>query len=94
MIIKENRLSGVRWEKRDSDGWHVVSATDSVLVETPVETLAQITYDEAVAERDPARRRREAERAHFDIQTSRWEGFKTRSTKNQGRGGKGGRGGV
>lgn len=94
MLVKENRLSKVRWEKRDNDGWHLIVADNTVVLETPVETLARITYEETVAERDPARRRREAERAHFDIHASRWEGFGVRSTKNQGRGGKGGRGGV
>lgn|GEM_PF-4678068 len=92
-VIKQNARAGVVWEQGD-DGRHRVTAGDEVLVETRVESLAQLTYDDAVVERDPARKMRERERAAYDIHAARWEGFGVRSTKNKGRGGKGGRGGV
>lgn len=91
--IKENAKSGVVLTQGD-DGRYRVLAHDEVLLETGVETLALLTYQEAVEERDPARVLRERERAAFDIHNARWEGFGARSTKNKGRGGKGGRGGV
>lgn len=93
MIVKQNPRAGVVWEQGD-DGKHRVLAGDEVLVETRVDSLAQMTYNEAVDERSPGRKLREAERAHFDIQDTRWGGFAERSTKNKGKGGKGGRGGV
>lgn len=93
MILKENPRADLRWEKRE-DGKHVVTAGDEVLVETVVESLAKITYEEAVEERDPAVKARKAARAEWDIERARWDGFGERSTKNKGRGGRGGRGGV
>ena len=61
-VIKQNARAGVVWEQGD-DGRHRVTAGDEVLVETRVESLAQLTYDDAVVERDPARKMRERERA-------------------------------
>lgn len=92
MMRKENARAGVTWE--EIDGRHRVTAGDEVLVETAVESLAKLTYDDAVQERDPAVKMRERERAAYDIEHVRWDGFGERSTKNKGRGGKGGRGGV
>lgn len=92
-ILKESVRSGVLWEQ-DDDGKNVVRAGGDVLVETGVEALAKLIYDEAVLERDPARELRERERAHWDVEDARWGGFRERSTKNKGKSGKGGRGGV
>lgn len=92
-VIKQNIRADVLWEQGD-DGRHRVLAGGRVLVETAVDALAELTYDEARSERDPAKERRERERAAFDIHAARWEGFGVRSTKNKGKGGKGGRGGV
>lgn len=92
-VIKRNLRADVLWEQGD-DGRHRVTAGGEVLVETAVDALAALTYDEALAERDPAKPLRERERAAYDIHAARWEGFGVRSTKNKGRGGKGGRGGV
>ncbi|GAA1740385.1 hypothetical protein GCM10009809_39890 [Isoptericola hypogeus] len=92
-VIRGNAKSGVALT-RANDGRFQVLAGDEILVETRVESLAMITYDEAVRERDPAREARERERAAFDIHSARWEEFGARSTKNHGRGGRGGRGGV
>lgn len=92
MILKRNSRAGVVWERCGVK--HRVVAGGELLIETTVEAAAQITYEEAVRERDPAIKMREAERAHFDVESARWEGFGVRSTKNKGKGGKGGRGGV
>lgn len=91
-IIKENPRAEVRWV--EEDGWHAVTAGSEVLVRTRVESLAKLTFEEAIESRDPARALLKRERAHWDVHAARWEGFGERSTKNHGRGGKGGRGGV
>lgn len=92
-VIKQHAKSGVTLAQ-DETGRYRVTAGDEVLVETGVESLALLTYQEAVDERDTAKATRERERAAFDVHAARWEGFGVRSTRNQGRGGKGGRGGV
>lgn len=92
-VIRENAKSGVRLVRQD-DGRFVVLAGDEVLVETAVDTLATITYDEAVAERDPAKELRARERAHYDMQAMRSESFARRAANARKTGGRGGRGGV
>lgn len=91
--IKENPRAGVCWELGD-DGKHTVAVSGEIVVHTAVESLARITYEEAVAERDPARRLREKERAHYDMQAARSESFARRAANARKKGGKGGRGGV
>lgn len=92
-LVKENARANVRWEQ-GGDGKHVVTAGDEVLVVTAVDTLAKMTYEEAVEERAPARRRRERERAHYDMQAVRSEAFERRAANARKKGGRGGRGGV
>lgn len=92
-VVKENARADVLWETGD-DGRHVVTAGGEVLVVTAVDTLAQMTYEEAVEERDPARLRRERERAHYDMQAVRSEAFERRAANARKKGGRGGRGGV
>lgn len=92
-VVKENARAHVRWEQGD-DGKHVVTAAGEVLVATTVDTLARMTYEEAVKERDPARLRRERERAHYDMQAVRSEAFERRAANARKTGGRGGRGGV
>lgn len=92
-VIRENAKSGVRLVRQD-DGRFAVLAGDEVLVETAVDTLAAITYDEAVAERHPAKDLRARERAYYDMQAMRSESFARRAANARKTGGKGGRGGV
>ncbi|WP_336670099.1 hypothetical protein [Tsukamurella sp. USMM236] len=92
-LIKEHDRAGVRWELSD-EGKHVVTAAGEVLVITVVDTLAEMTYDEAIEERDPVRRLRERERAHYDMQAVRSDSFARRAANSRKKGGKGGRGGV
>ncbi|MGO4956764.1 hypothetical protein ACTQ49_05745 [Luteococcus sp. Sow4_B9] len=91
-VIKQNKLADVVWELVDDR--HIVRHGSEELTNTAVDSLAQITYDEAVEQFDPAREKRRRERNNADFQAAIWEGFGTRSTKNAGKGGKGGRGGV
>lgn len=93
-LIKENKKAGVRWEKRDMDGKHVVTAGDDVLVETAVDTLAEMLYKEAVEQRDPAKEIRERERAYYEMQAVRSDSFERRAAGARKKGGRGGRGGV
>lgn len=92
-VLRENAKSGVRLVRRDN-GKFAVLAGDEVLVETAVESLATLTYDEAVAERDPAKELRARERAHYEMQAMRSESFARRAAAARKTGGKGGRGGV
>lgn len=93
MIVRENNRAEVRWEKRD-DGKHIVTAGGVVLVVTAVDTLAKVTYEEALAERDPARLLRARERAYYDMQAARSDSFERRTANARKKGGRGGRGGV
>lgn len=72
----------------------VVRQGEVELVRTKVETLASVTYDEAVAEADPKRETRAKERAFYDMQRARSESFARRASNARKTGGKGGRGGV
>lgn len=92
-VIRENTRSGVKLVRRPN-GKLTVLAGDEVLVDTAVETLANLTYEEAVADRDPAKGRRERERAHFEMQAMRSESFERRAANARKKGGRGGRGGV
>lgn len=92
-VLRENLKSGVRLVRLDT-GKFAVLAGDEVLVETGVETLATLTYDEAVADRNPAKEMRARERAHYEMQAVRSESFARRTEKSRKKGGKGGRGGV
>jgi hypothetical protein len=76
------------------DGYHELLHGAKSLVLTGVETLAEITYEEAVREHDPAAEAREGERAHFEMQAMRSESFARRAKTARKSGGKGGRGGV
>ena len=79
----------------DGEGWYrVVLGDGSEVVRTRVESLAVISYDEAVAEADPKREARAKERAYFDMQRARSESFARRAVNARKAGGKGGRGGV
>lgn len=78
----------------DDDGRYRVIAGGEVLVETSVESLATVTYDEAVEDRDPAKELRRRERAHFEMQAVRSEAFDRRAANSRKSGGRGGRGGV
>lgn len=93
MIVRRNTRSDVTWEKRP-DGKHIVTAGGEILVETSVDTLAKITYEEAVDERDPAKEVRRREQEHFDMQAARSDSFARRTANAQKKGGRGGRGGV
>ncbi len=64
------------------------------IVRTRVETLANITFDEAASDADPRRDALAKERAFYDMQRSRSESFSRRASKARKSGGKGGRGGV
>ncbi len=92
-VLRENSKLGVRLCKAE-DGKFIVQAGDEVLVQTAVESLAALTYDEAVQERDPAKELRARERAHFDLQAMRSGSFARRAANARKKGGKGGRGGV
>jgi hypothetical protein len=63
-------------------------------VVTKVESLAELTYEEAVNDNDPAAEFRARERAHYDMQAMRSESFAHRAKASRKTGGKGGRGGV
>lgn len=92
-VIREHTRSGVQLVQLD-DGKFAVIAGDQVLVETSVESLADLTYEDAVSERDPAKEIRARERAHYDMQAMRSESFARRAANARKTGGKGGRGGV
>lgn len=93
MILRESTKSGVQLVRR-GNGKFAVLAGEVVLVETAVESLADLTYNEAVAERDPAKELRARERAHYEMQAIRSESFARRAANARKTGGKGGRGGV
>lgn len=78
----------------EAGGIFLVNRGDQVLVRTKVESLAQITFDEAAEESDPMRETRAKERAFYDMQRSRSESFARRAGAARKTGGKGGRGGV
>ena len=92
-LLRENSRCDVTLSEKD-DGRFVVMAGKEVLVETAVDTLAQIVFDEAVEERDPAREARARECAHYEMQLMRSESFARRTASARKKGGRGGRGGV
>lgn len=81
-------------ELHDEDGVLIVKQGDDELVRTRVQTLANVVFDDAADEADPARERRAKERAYYDMQRSRSESFARRASNARKTGGKGGRGGV
>lgn len=91
LVIRSKR--GVSLTK-SGDGTFRVIADDRALVETKVESYAEIVFEEAVEDRDEARDRRLRERAHYDMQALRSESFARRAANARKTGGKGGRGGV
>lgn len=90
-VIKERR--GVALVKL-SNGRFAVIADGEAIVDTSVESYAQIEFEEAVAARDTAKDRRDRERAFYDMQAVRSDSFERRSALTRKTGGKGGRGGV
>ena len=93
IVLRENAKSGVKLVRNDA-GKYAVLAGDEVLVETGVESLATLTYDEAVEDRDPAKDIRARERAYYEMQAMRSESFARRAANARKTGGRGGRGGV
>ncbi len=85
---------GVELTLEEGSEQFVVTREGTELVRTRVETLAVVTYDEAVLDADPKRDARAKERAFYDMQRSRSESFARRASNARKSGGKGGRGGV
>ncbi|MEU6558852.1 hypothetical protein [Nocardia nova] len=79
---------------RLANGRFQVVADGTVVVETAVDSYANIAYDEAVDARDENKDRRQRERAHYDMQAVRSDSFARRAAAARKTGGKGGRGGV
>lgn len=91
--IKRNKRADLSLMQLADGRYQVVSGGDVVLV-TGVESLAQITYDELLEEKDPAKTVRANERAHYEMQAVRSDAFERRAGHARKKGGKGGRGGV
>lgn len=79
---------------RLSNGRFQVVADGTIVVETAVDSYANIAYEEAVEARDEGKERRRRERAHYDMQAVRSDSFARRAADARKTGGKGGRGGV
>lgn len=78
----------------ENDGVYTVTHGEKELVRTRVESLAKVIWEDEMHEADPARERRERERAYYDMQRARSDSFARRAANARKSGGKGGRGGV
>lgn len=93
-VLRSHAATGVEL-LQDDDGRYRVQAGEEVVVVTRVRALAEVDFEDAVERLGAgARRVRENERQHYEMQAVRSDSFAMRAAAARKKGGRGGRGGV